>query len=357
MIRKVLWILLGAALFAAASLSPALADLDEEDLPPGFYQIAAAPGVQFYQKDYSPGNPDYVQVVDLSQGASVELLHAPLREPRPNKGVYGGADPRFGFNTIQGFWKQLSQSHPSAFCVTNGQFFYMKENPTRLAFPLKKDGVVVTDGWAIEQYPGEKLMFEIWDDRVDIVELSKWSLYGSKAPDILAGLTAKANKRAKDYTGRTFVGVDDRDQNGSFETVLVFNTKTARQKDADQVLTSFGADKVMMLDGGGSTQLVCQGETLIESGRLIPQALGLVAGKQAIPTSTSMPDSLGAALAAPRLAATPIPIAPPATQSAKLEHNIPQESGVMVFSDVLWVPLMILPIAFVALFIAARVRS
>ena len=36
----------------------------------------------------------------------------------------------------------------------------------------------------------------------------------------------------------------------------------------------------MMLDGGGSTQLVCQGETLIASDRYIPQALGVVAGDE-----------------------------------------------------------------------------
>jgi hypothetical protein len=38
----------------------------------------------------------------------------------------------------------------------------------------------------------------------------------------------------------------------------------------------------MMLDGGGSTQLMCSGEVLIESDRLIPQAIAVIAGRQSI---------------------------------------------------------------------------
>ena len=38
----------------------------------------------------------------------------------------------------------------------------------------------------------------------------------------------------------------------------------------------------MMLDGGGSTQLVCQGEAIIDTTRLIPQAIGVLAGVQRI---------------------------------------------------------------------------
>jgi hypothetical protein len=52
---------------------------------------------------------------------------------------------------------------------------------------------------------------------------------------------------------------------------------TARQSDAADVLKSFEAAKVMMLDGGGSTQLICEGKSYISSDRLIPQAIGVLA--------------------------------------------------------------------------------
>ena len=92
----------------------------------------------------------------------------------------------------------------------------------------------------------------------EIIDLTKDTLYSSSAPDIIGGLTEDANKSAKKSVGRTFVGVQDRDQDQQYETVLIFSTKTARQEDAGQVLKDFGADKVMMLDGGDSTQLICQ---------------------------------------------------------------------------------------------------
>jgi hypothetical protein len=72
--------------------------------------------------------------------------------------------------------------------------------------------------------------------------------------------------------------------------------------DAAQVLRDFGAEQVMMLDGGGSTQLSCKGEDYVSSDRLIPQALGVIgAPKKTIPNyiqraQAGSPGSGGAAL-------------------------------------------------------------
>jgi hypothetical protein len=52
---------------------------------------------------------------------------------------------------------------------------------------------------------------------------------------------------------------------------------TATQKEAAKTLYSFGAAKVMMLDGGGSTQLVCGGQAYRYTERALPQALGVSA--------------------------------------------------------------------------------
>jgi hypothetical protein len=121
-------------------------------------------------------------------------------------------------------------------------------------------------------------MLEIWSDRADIKSLSKSNLYGSSAPNILGGLSENADKGIYTYTGRTFVGIDDADGNGSYETVLIFNSSYARQVDAAAVLRSFGADKVIMFDGGGSTQLQCGSTSYISSSRTIPQTIGVVSG-------------------------------------------------------------------------------
>ena len=134
----------------------------------------------------------------------------------------------------------------------------MPESPTRLAFPLKVANKVLTDGFGYNTFPGQKLMLELWPDHAVIAPFTKEDLYGSTAPNIIAGLIEDASKSSKNAVGRTFVGVSDRDGNGRFETVLILNTSTALQTDVAQVLRDFGASKVMMLDGGGSTQLICQ---------------------------------------------------------------------------------------------------
>jgi hypothetical protein len=262
--------------------SPVLAQTSTPppDVPPGFFQVDSDLGVWLYRKDYPAGNPDYVQVIDLAEGARLKLMHGELKELREKKGVYGGADPKMTSLPIQTYWQQVSAQEKEAFCATNGQFFYMPEYPTRLAFPLKVDGVVVTDGWGIDTYVDQKLMLELWDDHADIVELSQETLYGSSAPNAIGGLTEEANKRSKFSVGRTFVGVDDRDGDGSSETILVFNTLSAKQSGAAETLRSFGADEVMMLDGGGSTQLLCRDGFLIRSDRPVPQAIAVIAATE-----------------------------------------------------------------------------
>lgn len=287
-----------AALFPGAA--PARAQ-EPSPVPPGFRQIDSARGVQLFRKDYRNGSPDYVQVVNLGHGAAVEVLHGQIKEPRDGRGVYGGDDPRMTSRSLESYWAEIKQRFRAPFCVTNGQFFYMPEYPTRLPFPLKKDGVIISDGYGKNQYPNQKLMLEIWPDRLDISPLTAEALQSSTAPDIIAGLTEEANKRAKQKVGRTFVGIDDLNSDGAFEILLVFNTSTAKQSDAAEVLRDFGADKVMMLDGGGSTQLQCGNKAYIASDRAIPQAIAILAAPDSgIPRMTAVASSPKEAAATPQ---------------------------------------------------------
>jgi hypothetical protein len=250
--------------------------------PSGFYLVSSAVGVELYRKDYPGGNPDFVQVVALDQGAQVRLLYGEISEQRTGQGAYGGDDPRIESQRLKKYWNSIAAQSPNAFCVSNGQFFFMQESPTRLPFPLKVGGVIVSDGYGKKDFPGQQLMLELWKNKADIKVLTKDDLYTSSAPNIVVGLAEDARKSPTKYVARTFMGVDDRNGDGRFETVLVFNTKSARQKDAAQVLRDFGAEKVMMLDGGGSTQLFCQDSSYVNSDRLIPQAVAVIAGDGSI---------------------------------------------------------------------------
>jgi hypothetical protein len=342
-------------------------------IPEGFRLLKQVIGVRLFKKDYKDGTPDYVQVIQLDQGASLRLLHGKVTDTRPGKGAFGGNDARILSQSLAKYWTGLNQQSALAFCVTNGQFFYMPESPTRLTLPLKTNGEIITDGFGADQFVGKRLMLELWPDHADIRELNGASLYGSSAPEILGGLTVDANRRAKQRVGRTFAGVDDRDGNGVYETVMLFNTRTALQTDAADVLHSFGAEKVMMLDGGGSTQLMCQGEPIISSERLIPQAIAVFAGTEQILAQQPEPAvdlqagsvEIQAASGEPRAVASVQELASSSSRNegtgkigvSVASTAISTETSLPQFKDIIWIPLGMLPVAGIVLVIAAHLRK
>ena len=275
------WVFLSVLIIVTIPSQPVLADPGAQTIPPGFELVEFDVGTELYRKEYPGWNPDFVQVVNLSLGAQIKLFHGPVSDPGRGNGAYGGDNPSFQRQPLSEIWNEFSESTPYAFCLTNGQFFVDEINgqvidPTTLAFPLKTDGEYVSDGYGIGEYPDQKLMLELWDDRADIVPLTERDLNSSTAPNIIAGLAGDADKSPMALTGRTFMGIDDRDQDGRYEIVLIFNSKTATQTNAAQVLADFGADKVIMLDGGGSSQLICNGTDRVSSTRTIPQSIGVI---------------------------------------------------------------------------------
>jgi hypothetical protein len=276
--RKICGIAPSIIILAAMLHSNVFASTFTLYIPPDFFLVSTSTGVSLYQKNYQNGNSDFVQVIDLGQGASVKFLHGFIINPGIGQGVYGGNNPEISRQTIQQVWNEFSSANENAFCVTNGQFFSTNDNPTKLAFPLKLDGNIISDGYGINEFqnPNQKLLLEVWDNRADIIPLTQEALHSSSAPNILAGLTENANKNPYSSVGRTFAGVVDNDEDGYYEILLIFNSKTATQAHAADILRSFGADKIIMFDGGGSTQLICQDTPYIESSRLIPQTLTVI---------------------------------------------------------------------------------
>lgn len=263
------------SLFSLAFSQSAAAGIE---VPNGFVLIRSSVGVQLYRKDYPSGYPDYVQVIRLERGAEVRLLHGKISHQGVTSGVYGGLDARFQSRSILQYWEEILSTTSRAFCVTNGQFFYMYEYPTRLPFPLKVNGRVVSGGYSKGEFTDQKYMLELWKDHADIRPLTKVDFQKSDAPNIVTGLAEDARKSPEKYVGRTFAGVADQNRDGVYETLLIFSTQAARQRDAAETLRKFGAEKVMMLDGGLSTQLVCQGNAYIQTERLIPQAIAVLDG-------------------------------------------------------------------------------
>jgi hypothetical protein len=341
-------------IFVLALPDISFAQSSDFPVPEGFYLVTSSPGVDLYRKDYSGGSPDFVQVLNLSQGAKMVPMHGDIVDSRQGKGSYGGDDASLTSQSIQKYWQELSANYGDAFCVLNGQFFYMQESPTRLPFPLKVDNEIVSEGYGLNEFPDNKLLLELWPNKARIITLTYQSLYGSDAPDIIAGLTQTANKRSDRYVGRTFVGVDDRNQDGDAEILLVFNSKISRQVDAASVLHSFGADKVMMLDGGGSTQLTCLGEALVSSDRPIPQAIGVVASSEAI---QDQQESAAAAALEEITTSSPADDASASQSDAQFSAGASSRPDQLEFGNVIWVPLMMTPVIAILAIFVNRLRS
>lgn len=276
--HKILPAVLITLLLAALLTQIASAHPPGANRPPASTLVAYDAGVALHQIDDTDGYPDFVQLVHLNRGAAVKLLHGAIIDPGTGQGVYDGDNPGFTNQFLHNIWYDFTSQHPNTFCITNGQFFSAHTTMARLSFPLKVDGNVVSDGYSLNDYPGQKLMLEIWPDRADIAPLSATALYTSTAPDIIAGLTREASGRRPNMrTGRTFIGVGNPDQHGHYQTILIFTSAMARKTEAAAVLRRFGAEKVMMLDGGSSTQLTCRGQNYVSSGRRIPQSIVVVA--------------------------------------------------------------------------------
>jgi hypothetical protein len=263
------------------------------DPPYKFKVVRQEAGVRLY------GNGvDWVQELDLTAGVSLQLF-----DPRHVQDWGQGADesgnvPQYDTGVsvsiepqpIQVHWQDLEERWGDrAFSVTNGQFF--GSQPLQLAFPLKADGIIYSGGYAgLGEYPGEKQMLMIQGQQAQILPFPEVGYpenpLFSPIPNLLVGLDEWADKGIKRAVGRTFIGVGDRNQDGISETLWIFNSSAATQLRAARVLRALGADGVMMLDGGGSTQLVVQGVDRLRSSdrspRAIPHSLGVILPRRSI---------------------------------------------------------------------------
>jgi hypothetical protein len=237
-------------------------------------------GVKVYQKDYPGGAPDYVTIVDLRQGT--------LRSFTGNVTSDGSIYPR----TLNTFWKDAvaqDSYNRKARVAINGTFFsensqQFMARPDPIAFGLKSDWWRMSYGYAIgKEYPGliRTLAFDSISGNSSIQPYSR-STFDGGFPNVIGGLDPTANKDGQKNNNipRTFVGLRDDDNDGRSETVIFYSSAKATQAYAASILNSFGAGSKMMLDGGGSTGLIVNGEVKISSSRQIPQAFIICGGRQ-----------------------------------------------------------------------------
>jgi hypothetical protein len=239
----------------------------------GYSKFFSLTGLDCYSKGITVPKTStfYLCVVDLTK-AYIKTMHGSHYSPRP------------GVEDKDTFWKKSANDlwiqgyYPPV--VINASFFGTDYNPTNLSFPYKRDGNIVTYGTDCDAPPhrGNVRILQVWSDRqsADIssyncsaVDKATLTSFGS-APEILGTLTNDVDKGRGVWKGRTFVGVAD-----GGRTVLIFGSQKVDQDIAQQELANFGTGKIVMFDGGGSTQMMINGTLVVPSsdGRNIPNAL------------------------------------------------------------------------------------
>lgn len=251
---------------------PAFADA-RASVPLGFREVVSETGLAMWKK-----NRDYVTVVSPRDGAALRLLHGKMI---PSE----GAGTNFARRDVREWWEEWKQEEPGAVLLLNAQFFNT-ENPAKspLAFSTKVNGIVYAGYGDGTEYGGKKMVLRVGDEKAVVEPYGDdaGSLYAYPERTVIVGLKPEVSKSGSVRKGRTFVGTRP---DGS---ILLFTSAAATQRYAARILLAFGAERngIMMLDGGGSTQLVHRGRLLIPAAsrsasptlRKVPLAIGVVTG-------------------------------------------------------------------------------
>jgi Phosphodiester glycosidase len=228
-------------------------------IPTGYQPIFNSSSVRVFK---NLNRADYITSIDLKQSTAINLT-----------GQYTGAPQgKVSHRSMSEFWQDaIAKNTPQqkAKVVINGAFFAQYKKATEIAFGLKSAGTIISYGYGLEEFPGlnKTIAWNNTTKQVKIADYDRSTFDKSEFPEVVGALAETAGKRANRPLARTFIGVKD-------STLLVFSSKAARQIDAVNALTSFGAKQFAMLDGGGSAGLVVNGQKLIDSGTSVPHAIG-----------------------------------------------------------------------------------
>jgi hypothetical protein len=233
--------------------------IDKLSIPTGYQRIFGSSGVQVFK---NADRSDYITSIDLKQSTAINLT-----------GKYTGAPQgKVSHRSMSEFWQDAiakNTTQQQAQVVINGAFFAQYKQATGIAFGLKSVGTVISYGYGLDEFPGlnKTIAWNNTTKQVKIADYDRSTFDRAEFPEVVGALAETAGKRANRPLARTFIGVKD-------STILVFSSKAARQVDAVNALKSFGAIQVAMLDGGGSTGLVVNGQKLIDTGTSVPHAIG-----------------------------------------------------------------------------------
>jgi Phosphodiester glycosidase len=225
---------------------------------PTFAETSLALGITMWS---NTAKKTYVIEADLSKTA----LRSLSGTPTPTGKV--------GQMKFEEFWAK-NQSSVQLHVLINGTFFQEYNKPTGIAFGLKQDNQLITYGYGLNEFP-DKTMTVAWSSGKIAIEPYNRSTFDGTIPNVVGALASNAGKNASKSLPRTFIGVKNLRPDKTYSTVLLFISPSATQSEAEQTLRQFGAERVAMLDGGQSTGLIVNGQTIMQPKTRLPQTIGI----------------------------------------------------------------------------------
>ncbi len=231
---------------------------------------------------------DYVISIDMTEGAKLGLFNG-AKVSDDKKSAYGGANPELRRLTAAQALEGARKTNAKVVCVSNGAFFStLKEAAAPIAFSLKDNNKIVSEGFApINKHSGHRLTLAFDEDSARILPFDNKSISGFKSiseSSAIVSLSPKVNMDAQKEKkiGRTFIGLANQNEQGDYTKILIFVSAASTQTNAEKTLQRFGANPVLMLDGGGSSQLMCDNDKsknyYVRTARKVPQFLTMTPG-------------------------------------------------------------------------------
>ncbi len=241
-----------------------------------FRLVDSSSGVSVFQN-----GRDFIVVANLSKGATINLVPGDIVNTA-RKSVYGGPDPDFKRMTPEQALNKERKIHPDAMCVVNAEFFSnLPKSTAPLAFPLKVDGKLLSEGFAtVDKHQGNRLTLELGPNYAKMIPFDNNNITefrNIKEENAIVSLRPSVNIDGSSarQVGRTYVGLAHPDAEGKNSEFIIFVSSASTQPHAEAALKKFGATSIMMLDGGNSSQFLCNNHHYVETTRTIPQYLSV----------------------------------------------------------------------------------
>lgn len=202
---------------------------------------------------------------------AVDISKAKIKVGGVNSHYSDGTTELFYTDSIDNYWDNninyvdiYNSTYQNLFAVLNGQFFDNSRNPTGLSFPVKSNGIILTDNNG-EDYLAKRSLVIDSNGSVYITEgvpLGLLDSYNSK--EFITGLHPDEDKNGWAwFVGRNYIGgipkgtCDPSKTSCSYEYILFFVNQDAKQSTMESEIAKWGvpSKSIIMMDGSGSAQM------------------------------------------------------------------------------------------------------